>query len=89
MIKFEPPQRGLLARLRRFFRFYRRDWRAELDVRDKRIRLEIGRAMLRAGAIRDPAIRAELEEFLNRLEGRLNEMEAIGIQEQRAHSKNV
>jgi endonuclease YncB( thermonuclease family) len=76
MIKVEPPQRGLLARLRRFFRFYRRGWQADHDAFFAQQRRDIARALLRAGYIRDPEARAELEELLDQAEGQARDKQA-------------
>lgn len=62
MIRFEPPpQRGLLAWLRRHF--HRRDQAREFDLTFRRARLEISRVLVKM--ISDPAIAEELTELLD------------------------
>lgn len=69
MIKFEPPpERGLWAWLRRYSHFFRLECRAEIEAWDKQMRRDISRALLRAGYIRDPVARAEIEEKLDQAE---------------------
>lgn len=85
MIHFEPPPQQRPAWLNALMRLFRPAW-PDFETFDRKIRLELGRALTRT--IADPQIRAELEEKLNQAEGQLQEAIARAKQPRSSHQRS-